>query len=138
MYNQDLETNFPEEVTALKEKIRAADGIIIATPEYNRSITPVLKNGVDWTSRPYGDNAWKGKPVFVIGASVGPIAAALAQHELKKIMTYLDARVMGQPEFYCGNAGTKFDEAGNLIDEDTKKFIDSGITAFTAFIDTVR
>ncbi len=98
----------------------------------------VLKNFIDWTSRPYGDNAWKRKPVFVLSASIGPIAAALAQYDVKKVMTYLDAHVMGQPEFYCGTAQEKFDAAGVLTDEETKTYIDSALAAFTAFVDQVR
>lgn len=136
LYDQDVESvGFPETVAALKARIRAADGIIIATPEYNRSMPGVLKNSIDWTSRPYGDNAWKGKPVYVIGASVGPTAAALAQYALKQVMLYLDARVLGQPEFYCGNAGQKFDEQGALLDEKTKEFITT--TAWPGFLDFI-
>lgn len=137
LYDQDEEATFPAEVVALKEKIRAADGIIISTPEYNRSIPGVLKNAIDWTSRPYGDNAWAGKPVFVMGASVGPIGTAVAQYEVKKIMLYLDALVMGQPEFFVGVAQAKFDE-GNLTDSETIKHVDSGLMAFLAFIERVK
>lgn len=138
LYNQDDEVTFPAAAHELKSKIRAADGIIIATPEYNRSIPGVLKNAIDWTSRPYGDSAWKGKPVYVIGASVGPISAALAQYHLKQIMLYLDAHVMGQPEFYVGGVGDKFEDDGTLIDEPTKEHVVSGIAAFIACIDRVR
>lgn len=138
LFNQELESPFLEAATVLKEQIRAADGILIATPEYNRSIPGVLKNAIDWTSRPYGDSAWKQKPVFVMGASVGPIAAALAQYDVKKVMLYLDAFVMGQPEFYLGSATGKFDAQGVLTDETTQEHIVGGIAAFTTFIDRVR
>ncbi len=134
LYNQDAEAMFPESVNTLKEKIKSADGIIIATPEYNRSVPGMLKNVIDWTSRPYGDNAWKGIPVYVVGASVGPIAAALAQYDLKKIMLYLDARVLGQPEFYLGNAGEKFDATGTLVDASTLDHVRSSLATFLAFI----
>lgn len=133
LYDQDLESDFPEVVTALKTKIRAADGIVIATPEYNRSIPGILKNMIDWTSRPYGDNAWAGKPVYVVGASTGSIGTAVAQTDLRKIMLYLDARVLGQPEFYMGNATEKFSPEGELIDESTIAHITKALTAFTAF-----
>jgi chromate reductase len=138
LFNQDNESNFPQGATDLKNKIRNADGIIIATPEYNRSIPGVLKNTLDWTSRPYGDSAWNEKPVFVVGAAGGGIAAALAQYHLKQILLYLNAHVPGQPEFYCGNASSKFDAAGNLTDEATQKHIDSAFTTFIAFIDKLR
>lgn len=137
-FNQDSEGNFPEVASALKAKIEAADGIIISTPEYNRSIPGVLKNVIDWTSRPWGKNSWAGKPVYAMSASVGPLSGALAQYELKKIMLYLDAHVLGQPEFFLGNATEKFDEAGVLVDENTKEHIVSATTRFTSFIDTVR
>lgn len=133
LYNQDDEATMPEAVSSLKEKISSADGIIIATPEYNRSVPGVLKNVIDWTSRPYGQNSWKGIPVYVVGASTGPIAAALAQYELKKIMLYLDARVLGQPEFYLGNAPEKFDANGVLTDESTLAHVRSSLETFLAF-----
>lgn len=133
LYDQDLESEFPEVVSNVKAQIRSADGIVIATPEYNRSIPGILKNMIDWTSRPYGDNAWAGKPVYVVGASVGPIATAVAQAELRKVMLYLDARVLGQPEFYMGNASEKFNTEGELTDESTVAHIEKALAAFTTF-----
>jgi NAD(P)H-dependent FMN reductase len=130
LFNADLESAFPIEATFFKEKIKAADGIIIATPEYNRSIPGVLKNAIDWASRPYGDNAFAGKPVFVMGASTGAIGTAVAQSHLKQILSYLDTRTMGQPEFYLGNAKEKFDAAGKLADEKTREYIIKGLEAF--------
>ncbi|MDB5264821.1 MAG: NADPH-dependent reductase [Parcubacteria group bacterium] len=138
LYDQDMEAEFPEAVSALKEKIRAADGILIATPEFNRSIPGVLKNTVDWTSRPYGDNAWDAKPVFVMGASFSPVGTALAQNDLKGVMLYLNARVLGQPEFYLGGATHKFNEEGKLTDEKAQESVKGAIAAFTAFIEQLR
>ncbi|MCR4281016.1 MAG: NAD(P)H-dependent oxidoreductase [Candidatus Kaiserbacteria bacterium] len=132
-YNQDLESSFPESAKALKEKIRSADGIIIVTPEYNRSIPGVLKNMLDWTSRPYGDNAWDGRPVGVLGASVGALGATLAQYHLKQILSYLNTHVMGQPEFHL-NATDKFDAEGNLTDESTKEHIKKFLAKFQEHI----
>ncbi|HYE23417.1 MAG TPA: NAD(P)H-dependent oxidoreductase [Candidatus Paceibacterota bacterium] len=132
LYNQDLEVSFPEEVSRVKADIRNADGVILVTPEHNRSTTAALKNFIDWTSRPYGDNAWVGKPVFIAGASVGNISTALAQYELKKILLYLDARVLGQPEFYVGFAQDKVQD-GRFVDEDTLAHIDKALAAFTTF-----
>jgi len=123
LFNQDMEASFPEAVTKLKDSIKAADAIIVATPEYNRSIPGPLKNFVDWTSRPYGDAAWKGKHVFIAGATGGIVGTALAQYALKQVMLYLDALVIGQPEFYLSGAQDKFDAEGNLIDEKTKEAI---------------
>ncbi len=122
-FNQDLESAFPAEAQALKDKILAADGVIFSTPEYNRSIPGVLKNAIDWASRPYGKNSFAGKPILVLGASVAPTSTALAQYHLKQIMLYLDGNVIGQPEFYMGPAKGKFDETGKLIDEGTREHL---------------
>ena len=133
LYNQDLEADFPVSVKEIKEKIRNSDGIIIATPEFNRSLSGVLKNMIDWTSRPYGDSAWKGLPVLVMGASGGNIGTALAQSHLKSILLYLDCRVPGQPEIYIGTAQDKFDKAGALTDEKTKEFLVGALKTFATF-----
>ena len=138
LYSYDHDADYPAVARKFKESIEGVDALLFVTPEYNRSIPGVLKNAIDWTSRPYGDNAWVRKPVFVIGASIGPIAAAVAQYDLKKVMTYLDAFVMGQPEFYCGTAGSKFNDAGTLVDDDTEAHVTSALSAFMAFIDQVR
>jgi chromate reductase len=135
LYNQDVEmASFPAEVQALKEKIKAADGIIVATPEYNRSIPGVLKNIIDWTSRPYGASAWSGKHVATMGTTGGPIGTAVAQSHLRQILTYLNTHVMGQPEFYLGGITTKLDANGVLIDPDTKEHIAKFWESFTKAI----
>ena len=123
-YDQDLESSFPEAAQKLKTQVETADAIIIATPEYNRSVPGVLKNAIDWLSRPYGKNSFGGKKVLVVGASVGPTGASMGQYDLKKMLLHGNAEVFGQPEFFVGFAGNKFDESGALIDEDTKKYID--------------
>ncbi len=133
LYSQDLENNFPASAAALKEKIRAADALIISTPEFNRSIPAALKNVLEWTTRPSGDNVWVGKPVLVLGASSGQLGTAVAQYDLKRILTYLGARVLGQPEFFLGLAAEKFDASGALTDEKTKEFLAKALTAFVAF-----
>lgn len=122
-YNQDMEASFPSEAQAFKDAILASDGVIFSTPEYNRSVPGVLKNAIDWASRPYGKNAFDGKKVLVLGASIGPISTALAQYHLKQIMLYLNAQVIGQPEFFMGPAGDKFDADGKLVDEGTREHL---------------
>jgi chromate reductase, NAD(P)H dehydrogenase (quinone) len=122
-FNQDDDQNPPEKVAELKSKIREADAILFATPEYNYSVPGVLKNAIDWASRPYGDSAWDGKPAAIMGASVGGIATARAQYHLRQIMVFLNMFPINQPEVMIGNAGEKFDEQGNLTDEATKKII---------------
>ena len=132
LYSEDLEANFPAEAEALRQQILAADAIIIASPEYNRGMSGVLKNAIDWASRPWGQNAWKGKRVLAAAVSVGSISGALAVYQIKQSMLHLDAHVIGQPEFMVGNGGGKFDKEGNLHDEDTKKFITSAIETLVA------
>ncbi|MCY0860064.1 MAG: NAD(P)H-dependent oxidoreductase [Sulfolobaceae archaeon] len=122
-FNQDEENNPPEIVKELKKKIREADAIIFATPEYNRSIPGVLKNLIDWVTRPYGDNPFDGKVVGIMSASIGMLGGSLAHYHLVQIMEYLNARIVNQPEVFVSFAQQKFDENGNLNDEMAKKFI---------------
>jgi len=122
-FNQDNEKSPPAAVTDMKAKIRAADAILLVTPEYNYSIPGVLKNAIDWASRPYGDSAWKGKPAAVMGASVGALGTARAQYDLRKCFVFLDMPVVNQPEVMISAAGSKFDEAGNLTDATAKELI---------------
>jgi chromate reductase, NAD(P)H dehydrogenase (quinone) len=121
--NQDDERNPPEKVAVFKRKIREADAVLFVTPEYNYSIPGVLKNAIDWASRPYGDNSFDGKPAAIMGASIGSIATARAQYDLRKMMVFLNMFPVNQPEVMIGNAGEKFDDEGNLTDEETKKYI---------------
>jgi chromate reductase len=122
-FNQDDEKNPPAKIVEFKSRIREADAILFVTPEYNYSIPGVLKNAIDWASRPYGDSAWNGKPAAIMGASVGAIATARAQYDLRKIMVFLNMFPINQPEVMIGNSGEKFDEQGNLTDEKTRDFI---------------
>ena len=122
-FNQDEEQNPPEKVAELKRKVREADAILFVTPEYNYSVPGVLKNAIDWASRPYGDSAWNGKPAAIMGASVGVIATARAQYHLRQMMVFLNMFPVNQPEVMIGNAAEKFDAQGNLTDETTKDFI---------------
>ncbi len=123
LYSQDTEAAFPKEAQVLKEKIAAADGIIMATPEYNRSISGVLKNAIDWVSRPYGQNSFAGKPILIAGVSPGKIGTAVAQSHLRQIMLHLNANVIGQPELYLGPAQEIFDADGNISNESTSELL---------------
>ena len=122
-FNQDDEQSPPERVVELKRKIREADAILFVTPEYNYSVPGVLKNAIDWASRPYGDSAWNGKPAAIMGASIGGIATARAQYHLRQMMVFLNMFPINQPEVMIGNAAEKFDDRGNLTDETTREFI---------------
>jgi chromate reductase len=122
-FNQDLEQNPPAAVVVLKRRIREADAILIVTPEYNYSVPGVLKNTIDWASRPYGDNAWNGKPVAIMGASIGTLGTARAQYHQRQMFVFLNMFPVNQPEVMIANAAKRFDESGNLQDETTKEFI---------------
>ena len=123
VYNQDLDKQPPARVVELKARVRAADAILFATPEYNYSIPGVLKNAIDWAARPYGDSAWKGKPVAIIGASVGVLGTARAQYHLRQCFVFLDMPVVNQPEVMISAAADKFDKDGNLTDAKAKELI---------------
>jgi len=122
-FNQDDERNPPARVVELKRSIRAADAVLLVTPEYNYSIPGVLKNAIDWASRPYGDNSWDGKPVAVMGASVGSLGTARAQYHLRQLVVGLNMHAVNRPEVLISNAAERFDEHGNLKDENTRKHI---------------
>lgn len=122
-FNQDDERNPPARVPELKSRVRAADAVLFVTPEYNYSIPGVLKNAIDWASRPYGDSVWNGKPVAVMGASIGALGSARAQYHLRQCFIFLDMYPVNQPEVMIGNASERFDERGNLTDEKTRALI---------------
>jgi len=123
LFNQDEEQKPPAAVVELKARIRAADAVLFATPEYNYSIPGVLKNAIDWASRPSGDNAWSGKPVAVIGASVGRLGTARAQYHLRQVFVTLNMYALNQPEAMISNASELFDAEGNLTDEKTRDHV---------------
>ncbi|HKX83365.1 MAG TPA: NAD(P)H-dependent oxidoreductase [Pyrinomonadaceae bacterium] len=120
-YVQDTEQ--PAKVTEFKQEIRQADAILISSPEYNYSVPGVLKNAIDWASRPYGDSAWDGKPAAIMGVSPGAIGTARMQYHLRQIMVFLNMFPINRPEVMISNAAQKFDADGNLTDEKTKQFI---------------
>jgi chromate reductase len=99
-FSQDLEVELPAEVLDFKKRILAADGVLLITPEYNRSFPGVLKNALDWGSRPWGENSWSNKPAAIMGASIGAVATFGAQQHLRNVMSFLNMHVMSQPEYY--------------------------------------
>ena len=132
LFNQDNEKNPPEVIRQFKEKIRASNAILFATPEYNYSVPGVLKNAIDWASRPGGDNAWEGKPVAIMSASIGMIGGARAQYHLRQMFVYLNMYPLNRPEVIIPNAADKFDSAGNLTDQHTKEKIQELLKALSA------
>lgn len=123
LFNQDEETNPHPRVVEMKQRIRAADAVLIVTPEYNYSVPGVLKNAIDCASRPYGDSAWNGKPVAIMGASVGAGGTSRAQYHLRQTFVFLNMYAVNQPEVMVSNAHTRFDQEGKLTDETTKKLV---------------
>lgn len=138
IFNQDAEQPAPEPVRRFKEAIRAADAILIATPEYNYSIPGVLKNAIDWASRPYGDSAWAGKPVAIMGASPGLFGTARAQYHLRQVFVFLDMHAVNQPEVMIGQAAQRFDEQGRLTDDKTREKIAQLLASLVALTRTLR
>ena len=122
-FNQDLEMDMPAKVKEFKSKIREADAILIATPEYNYSIPGVLKNAIDFASRPYGDNPFNDKPVAIMSASIGMLGGARAQYHLRQTFIFLNMYPTNGPEVIVNFAQNKFDSNGRLTDEDTRRFL---------------
>lgn len=131
-FSEDDEKNVPGKVVDFKKAIRAADAILFATPEYNYSIPGVLKNAIDWASRPYGDSAWLGKTAAIIGASVGRMGSARAQYHLRQVCVYLDVNVINQPEVMVGNASEMFDGQGNLTHKSSRESLQELLEALVA------
>lgn len=132
-FNQDLEKSMPEKVREFKAKIKSADAILMVTPEHNYSIPGVLKNAIDWASRPYGDNSFAGKPVAAMSASTGMLGASRAQYHLRQVFVFLDMYPINRPEVFVTFASQKFDENGRLTDDTTKGLIKDLLTALVAW-----
>jgi chromate reductase len=137
-YNQDEEKTPPPRVAELKTRVRAADAILIATPEYNYAIPGVLKNAIDWASRPYGDSAWTGKPVALMGASAGILGTARAQYQLRQSFVFLDMYPVNKPEVFIGSAAQRFSEQGELTDETSKTLIGQLLQALVTWTEQLR
>ena len=134
MYNQDIEGNLPPEVVRFKDEIARADGVIIVTPEHNRSIPTVLKNAVDWGARPYGKSSWPGKPGFITGTSPGAIGSALVQQHLRSVMAGLGMTLLGG-EAYVTFKPNLIDDHGSISDESTKAFLQGFVDRFAMLVE---
>lgn len=133
LYNQDDDAQQAASVKSLKADIAAAHGLLFVTPEYNRSMPGVLKNAIDHASRPYGQNAWAGKPAGVIGVSIGAIGTALAQQHLRNVLAYLDVPTLGQPEAFIQAKEGLFDSEGN-IGPASKAFLQGWMDKYVAWV----
>lgn len=135
LFNQDLESDLPSSVVKLKADIDSADGVLFVTPEYNRSIPGVLKNAIDWASRPYGQSSWAGKPAAICGTSPGAIGTAVAQTHLRSITGgFLDMPTLGQPEMYITYKDEYFDDDQNVVNESTRKFLQGFLDKFAGWV----
>ncbi len=134
LYNQDHDGQFPAQGTRMKGRIRAADAVLFVTPEYNRSIPGVLKNAIDTASRPYGDNAFAGKPAAVIGTSIGAIGSALAQQHLRNVLVFVNLAVMAQPEAFVHFKEGLIEADGTVSSDGTRKFLQDYVDAFLSWI----
>jgi len=132
VFSEDDERQPPPKVVEFKKRIREADAILFVTPEYNYSIPGVLKNAIDWASRPYGDSAWTDKPAAIMGASVGTLGTARAQYHLRQVFVFLNVHAINQPEVMIANAIQNFGAEGNLTNETTKNLIRQLLTNLVA------
>ena len=132
-YNQDDDASPATSVKRLRADIKAAQGVLFVTPEYNRSIPGVLKNAIDHGSRPYGESVWAGKPAAVIGASIGVIGTAMAQQHLRNVLAYLDMPTLGQPEAFIHAKDGLFDADGS-IGAGSQKFLQSWMDRYVAWV----
>ncbi len=134
IYNQDGDENPPAEWTAFRERIRVVDAVLFVTPEHNRSVPAALKNALDVGSRPYGKNVWSGKPGAVVSASPSGIGGFGANHHLRQSLVFLNVPAMAQPEAYIGGADRLFDADGELVNDETRNFLQSFMQAYAEWI----
>ncbi|HEX3846062.1 MAG TPA: NAD(P)H-dependent oxidoreductase [Steroidobacteraceae bacterium] len=135
LYDQDLEAAPPQAWVSFRARVKRADAVLFATPEYNRSVPGVLKNAIDVGSRPYGSSVWSGKPAAVVSVSPGALGAFGANHHLRQALVFLDMPTMQQPEAYIGHADKLFDAAGNLINPATREFAQKFLAALAAWVE---
>jgi len=138
MYNQDIfDAGIPQPAKRFYDDVAAADGVLIATPEYNFSVTPLLKNAIDWVSK-MPNQPFNNKPIALFSASQGPLGGARVQYELRKILVQLWGLVLPRPEVFIGAAPSKFDKDGKLTDETTRKFLVDLLAGFKPWIERMR
>ena len=132
-FNQDLERNMPEEVRRFKDGIKAADAVLISTPEYNYSVPGFLKNAIDWASRPYGDNSFEDKPVAIMSGSGGTFGGSRAQYHLRQMLVFLNAHAINKPEVIVTFINEKIDHDGIVTDEKTREKIKEMLEALVSW-----
>jgi chromate reductase len=134
-FNQDLEATPPADWLAFREKVQQSNGVLFVTPEYNRSISGVLKNAIDVGSRPYGKSSFLGKPIGIVSNSPSPLGGVSAAKHLQNILPGITGPILGQPEIYLNGVGDAFDDKGNLTKESMQKVMQQYLEAFAAFVE---
>ena len=134
LFNQDLEANLPPEAARFKDESLRADGVLIVTPEHNRSMPTALKNAIDWGARPFGKSVWPGKPGFITGTTGGAVGTALVQAHLRSVMLGLGMTLLGG-EAYITNKQGLIDDQSNITDENTKKFLQGFVDRFATLVE---
>jgi chromate reductase len=138
LYNEDLEASgTPQTWTTFRAQVRSCQAVLFVTPEYNRSVPAALKNALDVGSRPYGQSVWSGKPGAVISVSPGAIGGFGANHHLRQSLVFLNVPAMQQPETYIGAAASLFNDAGDIVNDDTNTFLEGFLKAFSIWIDVL-
>lgn len=137
MFNQDYddEGTTPQEWIRFRQEVKEADAVLFVTPEYNRSVPPLLKNAIDIASRPPGKNVWQGKPGAVISVAPGRISGFGSNHHLRQSMVVLDVYMMQQPEAYIGNVEDVLDEKGKVVDKRTQDFLENFVKSYVNWIE---
>lgn len=134
MFNQDvMDAGIPEPVKRFRDEVAAADGLLLACPEYNFSASAALKNAIDWASRP-PNQVFQDKPIAIFSASAGPMGGARVQYDLRRMLGPLWGHVLPRPEVFIGSASSKFDAQGKLTDETTRKFLSELLVGFSQWI----
>ncbi len=134
LFSEDLEANLPAPVARFKAEVEAADAVLFVTPEYSRSMPGVMKNLIDWGSRPYGKSSFSGKIAGIAGTSPGVVGTAAAQQDLRKLLTIFNMKIMGQPEVYLQTKPGLIADDHSITDEGTKKFLQGYVDKFAQFI----
>ncbi|QEE62012.1 NAD(P)H-dependent oxidoreductase [Salinibacterium sp. dk2585] len=137
LYSYDYDNDYPAEGRALKEAIASVDAVLFVTPEYNRAIPGALKNAIDWASRPWGQNSFARKPSAVIGASIGAIGTAVAQQNLRSVLSFCDSPQMNSPEAYIQMTPGLITDDGEVTNESTKEFLTGYMNSYFEFITRV-
>jgi chromate reductase, NAD(P)H dehydrogenase (quinone) len=138
LFNQDVfDAGIPESAKRFRAEVAAADGLLIASPEYNFSMSAALKNAIDWGSRP-PNQVFQDKPVAIFSATQGPLGGPRNQYDLRRVLTQLWGHVLPRPEVFIGAAQTKFDASGKLTDEATRKFLAELVVGFKAWIERMQ